>query len=55
MGTELLKQVRVIWDDPAVIADDFLVWEAWFADRKRLASVPPAVFRIAILVDDSLL
>ena len=51
MRTELLEEVRVIRDYPAVIADDLLVREARFAGRKRLAIVPAAVLWVAVLVD----
>jgi hypothetical protein len=51
MRAELLEEVRVIRNNPAIIADDLLVPSAGFADRKRLPVIPAAVLRIAILVD----
>jgi hypothetical protein len=52
MRAELLKEVRVIWNNLTVITDDFLAREAWFADRKRTAIIPAPVFRIPIFADD---
>jgi hypothetical protein len=49
---ELLKEVRVIQDNLAVITDDVLVWKAWPADRKGAAIVMLAVFRISVLLDN---
>jgi hypothetical protein len=52
MRAELLEEVRVIRNDPAVVTDDFLVWKAWFADRKRTAVVPAPVLGIPILANN---
>jgi hypothetical protein len=52
MRPELLKEVRVIQDDLAVITDDVLVQKAWPADRKGAAIVAPAVLRIPVLPDN---
>jgi hypothetical protein len=52
MRLELLKEVRVIRDDPAVITDDVLVRKAWLTDRKGAAIVAPAILRIPVLLDD---
>ena len=49
----LLKEVRTIWNDPAVIADDRLTRDPWFTGRKRLAVVSPAVLGIAVLINES--
>ena len=51
MRAELLKEVRVIRNHPAVITDDLLAGEAWFADRKRAAIVAATVLGIPVLVD----
>ena len=51
MRAELLKEVRVIRDDPAVITDDFRVEGTRSPDRKGFPVVPATVFRVAILID----
>jgi hypothetical protein len=38
-----------------IVTDDLLGREAWFIDQKRLAIVSVVVFRVAILVDKSML
>ncbi len=53
MRAELLEEVRVIGDHLAVIADDFLVWKAWFIDRKCPAIVPAVVLGIPVFADNS--
>jgi hypothetical protein len=52
MQAELLEEVRVIRNDLAVIADDFLAWKAWFTDRKHTAVIPVPVLGIPILADN---
>jgi hypothetical protein len=49
---ELLEEVRVIWNDPVVVTDDLLVWEAWSADRKYTAVIPAPVLGIPVLADN---
>ena len=51
MRAELLKEVRVIRDDLAVITNDFRVEGTWSLDYKGFLVIPAIVFRVAILID----